>query len=87
MLASGLAFSVLGEVADDLAQEHAVEAIREKCQDEEEGANGLNLGILCCVPKGEGDRNEQNGRIFTPSQIRPLSLIDVTNRLNALSYK
>ena len=79
-----LGVEVLWEVAKDMTQETASPDIRHAYQDEDvDQLCGFNLSILCCIPKGEGEFNERHGTVYTPSQTRPLSLVDVANRLIA----
>ncbi len=60
--------------------------------EEGDGSNGFNLGILCCIPKGEGEENAQHsramhGNVIFPSRPVPLSFVDVSNRMIASAYK
>ena len=78
---------MLYEAAEDLQHPAAEEAIRQAYADEEDGVNGFNMGILCCIPKGSGELDEQHGQVYEVSQTRPLSLVDVSNRMVAAAYK
>ena len=82
-----LGVTLLHEVAKDMAEPDVKEKIRKAYWDENGGTNGFNVGILCCIPKGEGEQQEGYGRAFRAEQTRPLSLVDVSNRILASSYK
>ena len=78
-----LATDTLYEAAKDLENETAQSSIRKADEHTQTGENDFNLGILCCIPKGEGEADELHGRVHDPSQTRPLSLVDVSNRIMA----
>ncbi len=49
-------------------------------------ATALTWVILYCIPKGEGEEHGQHGSVYLPEQTRPLSLVDVSNRMVASAY-
>ena len=73
--------------AKDLEREEAQEGIRAAYRDEGDGKNTFNMGILCCIPKGDGEADMELGQVHEVSQTRPLSLVDVSNRMIASAYK
>ncbi len=54
----------LFEAARDLEQEKAQGDIRAAYKDEGEGKNNFNAGILCCIPKGDGQADPVLGHVL-----------------------
>ncbi|CAK0837112.1 unnamed protein product, partial [Prorocentrum cordatum] len=51
------------------------------------GDHTFNLGILCCMPKKPVEQRPELGDVYTAESTRPLSLVDVSNRLIAAACK
>ena len=87
-----LAVDVLSDAAHALARETATEDIRTAYADEDtggdqEGGHAFNLGVLCCIPKRPVECHQEFGDVYTAEGTRPLSLVDVSNRILAGAYK
>ena len=84
-----MAVTVLFEAAQALAAPSAPGDIQAAYADEDgsSGNHGFNLGILCCIPKKASEHDPDLGAVHTADGTRPLSLVDVSNRINAGAYK
>ena len=78
---------VILAAAASLSQENASQEIQTAYRDADSVSNLFNRSILCCIPKGDGEEDALHGRSHEAGQTRPLSLVDVSNRIIAAAYK
>ena len=77
----------LFRAAQAMEQEAAAREIPDAFTDEGAGHNLYNRGTLCCIPKGSGEATEAGGRAWPPASTRPLSIVDMDNRIIALAFR
>ena len=77
----------LFKAAQAMEKEDAAWEIPEAFADEGSGHNLYNRGTLCCIPKGNGEATEAGGRAWSPANTRPLSIVDMDNRIIALAFR
>ena len=70
-----------------MEQADAETAIPEAYKDVGDGRNLYNRGTLVCIPKGDGEPTEAGGRVWAPANTRPLSVVDMDNRIVALAFR
>ena len=74
-------------VAQNLEVEGAGTRMQEAHADNATGDNLYNRGTLCCIPKGDGEPHEAGGRVWKAANTRPLSIVDMDNRIVALAFR
>ena len=47
----------------------------------------FNLGLLVCIPKKVDEHHPQHGAVYTAEGTRPLSIVDIANRILANAYR
>ena len=52
-----------------------------------EPSSGFNHAYLCCLPKKSSRIDPVHGAIYTPSQTRPLSIVNTDNRIIANAFR
>ena len=84
-VAVDLLFSVAQEAARAAAPDGMIEA--EEAEAERKGEHTYNKGLMVCIPKKAVMEHEDLGPVFSPETTRPLMIVDIDNRILALSYK
>ena len=79
--------NALLQVARCLESAEAGTLMRQAFEDTDDGSNLFNRGTLCCIPKGDGEPHENGGRIWSAANTRPLSIVDMDNRIIALAFR
>ena len=77
----------LFKAAQAMEQAAAEKDIPEAYKDTGDGRNLYNRGTLFCIPKGDGEPTEAGGRVWAPADTRPLSVVDMDNRILALAFR
>ena len=92
---SALLWQRLGSLGADALYEAAValdvpsaaDDLRAAYSDEVDSTHNFNLGVLCCIPKKPVEHRPEVGDIFDADGTRPLTIVDVSNRIIAAAYK
>ena len=84
-----LAVDVLYEAALEMQKPDAERILVEAHMDRTDvlGRHDFNLGILCCLPKKPAGTHENLGDFYSPSDTRPLSIVNTDNRLIASALR
>ena len=84
-----MAVDVLYEAALEMQKPDAERILVEAHMDRTDflGRHDFNLGILCCLPKKPAGKLENLGDFYSPSDTRPLSIVNTDNRLIASALR